>query len=75
MATFMIVFGILAGIAAMAILTSRQIDRMAEAEWEEAEDLRPELCRHAVTDGVCRFECGRCPWHVEEETEDLTDDR
>lgn len=75
MATFLIVFGILAALAAYAIGTSREIDRMEDAEYEVVEDHhKREMCREAVTDDVCGYRCGSCPWHVEEETEDANDD-
>lgn len=71
MAAFMIVFLVLAGITAMAIRTSRQIDRMADAEWEAVDDHhKMEMCRDAIIGNVCGFKCDTCAWHVEEETND-----
>ena len=76
METFLIVFGILAGLTVYAIFTTREIDRMEEAEWEAVEDHhKMELCREAILDDVCGYRCEKCPWHVDEETEELTDDR
>lgn len=52
MATFLIVFGVLAALAAYAIGTSREIDRMEDAEWEQVEDHhKMDLCREENEDG------------------------
>lgn len=76
MGTFLIVFGILAALTVYAIRTSRAVDQAEEAEWEVTQDRhKMEMCREAILDDACGYKCGDCPWHVEEETEDLTDDR
>ena len=74
MFAFLAVFFVLAGIAAMAIRTSRKIDRMADAEWEAVDDHhKMEMCRDAIIGNVCGFKCDTCAWHVPEETEDGND--
>ena len=46
MVTFLIVFGVLAALTAYAIFTTREIDRMEEAEWEAVDDrFKMEMCR------------------------------
>jgi hypothetical protein len=68
MGTFLIVFGILAALAAYAIRTTREIDRMEEAEWEYLDDRhKMEMCRETILDDVCGYRCGSCPWHVPDE--------
>ena len=46
------------------------LNRIPEARYETDERRKAELCRHAVTDGVCRYECDVCPWHWDEEEAD-----
>ncbi len=76
MRTFLIVFFALAGMVVYAIKTTRAIDQVEAAEWEAVTDRhKMEMCREAILDDACGYRCGSCPWHVEEETEDLTDDR
>ena len=71
MGTFLIVFGIMAGLAAYAIRTSRAIDRAEEAEWEAVEDHhKMDMCREAILHDVCGYRCDGCTWRVEEETDD-----
>ena len=52
MVTFLIVFGVLAGLTAYAIFTSRAIDEMEEAEREAVEDHnKRDMCREDTEDG------------------------
>lgn len=52
MVTFLIVFAVLTVLAVNAIRTTREIDRMEDAEWEAVEDHnKRDMCREDTEDG------------------------
>lgn len=66
MIAYLIAVLALAGMTAWMIWQIRKEGRHSAPHISE-ERQRAELCRHAVTDGVCRYECDICPWHWDEQ--------